>query len=982
MEKKFWRSLGEYNNGNEKEDREKEDIHEDAITKLFDGQTEHTSSNRRDFLKLFGFSLTTATVISSCEKPIHKAIPFFTRPEEVIPGKANYYASTYFDGDDYASVLVKVRDGRPIKIEGNELSPINKGGTSARIQASVLNLYDSARYSGPVSRGKEISWDDADKSILKKLGELKAEEQPIVLLTSTVISPSCKRVIEEFTGMYPNTRHVQYDAISYHGMLEANAACFGKRLIPTYHFNKANVIVSFGADFLANWLSPVEYARQYASTRRVSGENKEMSFHVQVETPLTVTGSNADLRVPIKPSEEMVVLTNIYNSLAIENGFPPVDAPATSVNIENILNELKENKGKSLVIAGSNNPDIQVLVNSINYMLNNYGNTIDINNPQYTKAGNDEDFLSLLDKQSTPGAIFMYNVDPVYDHPSGGDFKQLLKSTSLVVSLNGSPRESDTFAHYICPDSHFLESWNDAKPREDHYSLAQPTIPRLTNSRPFAESLLKWAGNPTNYHDYIKATWEGDIYKLAKTNLSFKSFWNQTLQKGILITTHEKGGAVNFDKNAPGNIRLEKPPTNGLEVVITESVALGSGWAANNPWLQELPDPIGKVAWDNYLAISPRWAEENGLVTGDVVLVKNHFEIPVLVQAGQSYGTASIALGYGKIKNGKVADGVGQNAYKLVSVNEKGRRVYTNNIEVEQTGKKHEFALTQTHHSMEGRAIVREATLSEYRENEYAGNEMHVEFEKHHHTLYPETKFDGFHWAMAVDYNACTGCNTCVIACQAENNIPVVGKDEVRNRRIMHWIRIDRYFGGTPENPSVYHQPVMCQHCDNAPCENVCPVSATNHSNEGINQMSYNRCIGTKYCINNCPYRVRRFNWFKYVQNHAFDFNMNSDKGRLTLNPDVVVRERGVVEKCSFCVQRIQEKKLEAKMENRPLKDGEIQPACVQACPSNALVFGDLKDPNSRVSKLFNESRNYHLLEEIHTLPSVGYLTKIRNNKT
>jgi Fe-S-cluster-containing dehydrogenase component len=397
--------------------------------------------------------------------------------------------------------------------------------------------------------------------------------------------------------------------------------------------------------------------------------------------------------------------------------------------------------------------------------------------------------------------------------------------------------------------------------------------------------------------------------------------------------------------------------------------------------LQELPDPVTSIAWDNFAAVSPTLAIEKGLTTGDVIRINNKVEIPVLVQPGQAHGCISLALGYGRTHAGKAGDQVGVDVSPLLRWNGEGYELSGAVEQMEKIAKGYEFAMTQTHHLMEGRPIVRESTLDKYRENPAAGNEKHKYNEKHKSTLYPATKFEGHHWALMVDLTACTGCSTCVIACQSENNVPVVGKDEVRRRRIMHWMRIDRYYNGKPENPEVVFQPVMCQQCDNAPCENVCPVSATNHSAEGLNQMAYNRCIGTKYCINNCPYKVRRFNWFRYAQNKEFDYNMNSDIGRMVLNPDVTVRERGVVEKCSFCVQRIQEAKLKAKNERRVLKDGDIKPACVQSCPSNALVFGDLNDKNSRVAKLIKDPRNYHLLEEYHTLPSVGYLTKIRNKK-
>ncbi|MFV0265928.1 MAG: 4Fe-4S dicluster domain-containing protein [Draconibacterium sp.] len=415
-------------------------------------------------------------------------------------------------------------------------------------------------------------------------------------------------------------------------------------------------------------------------------------------------------------------------------------------------------------------------------------------------------------------------------------------------------------------------------------------------------------------------------------------------------------------------------------MVLYESVGLIDGSSGINEWLQELPDPVDKISWDNFAAVPVKWAGENGLQNESVITI-NGVELPVFIQPGQAAGTISVALGYGREVAGKVGDGVGINMYPFVSVENGARKFWVAGADVQTTGKTFELALSQTHHSMEGRPIVRETNFSEWQIDPRSGNELKEEHEKHDVSLYPAPEFKGHHWGMAVDLSSCIGCSNCAISCQAENNVQVIGKEEVRNRRIMHWIRIDRYFSNNPENPEVYHQPVMCQHCDNAPCENVCPVSATPHSDEGLNQMAYNRCVGTKYCVNNCPYKVRRFNWFEYVKNDAFDFNSNSELGRMVLNPDVTVRSRGVVEKCSFCVQRIQEKKTAARVAGRKVEDGEIQLACVQSCPADALVFGDLNDPNSKISKYFKNERNYHLLEELHTLPSVGYLTKVRNKK-
>jgi len=925
------------------------------------------SGSRRDFLKLFGFSVASAAVVSSCEKPVQKAIPYLIKPEEIVPGKANYYASTFFDGTEYCSVVVKVRDGRPIKIEGNHQSTVSRGGTSARVQASVLNLYDDARFKEPVLSGNTISWEEVDSWVSSRL----RDGGNTVLITPTVISPSTRDALRKFLQSTPSARWIQYDEVSASGIREAHMDLFGASIIPGFHFDRADYILSFDADFLGTWIAPVEFARDYASTREISTAHPHMSRHVQVESSLSMTGSNADERIPVSPRESVLMLGAIYNSIAAATGHQGIFTQPSFINVDKLVAELLAHREKSLVLSGSNDPDIQKLVAGINLMLGNYASTLDLKQTIMLKQGNDrefEDFVSSLNEGEVDNLIIA-NVNPIY---SLGGF-EAIKKAGFTAYLGSALNETADACQLICPDHHYLEAWGDAEPVKGSYSLQQPCIHPLFNSRAWQDSLIKWAGEQGTYEDLVKFWWESVI---APPDLQGdKQWWVNTLQAGCFVSETEPMAAST--SYTPPELTLD-PPESDLSLILYSPVGLNDGRYANNPWLQELPDPVTKACWDNYLSMSPADASELGL-EDEMVVVLDEVELPVLIQPGQAKGTMSLALGYGREVAGKVGEGVGVNAYKWVS-SRKGHREYTrDNIKLERTAKTYALARTQTQHTMEGRPIVRETTLKEFQSDPSAGNHFHLESEAHSQTLYPEAKFDGYHWGMVVDQNKCTGCNNCVVSCIAENNVAVVGKEEVKNRRIMHWMRIDRYFSDRPENPRVFHQPVMCQHCDNAPCENVCPVSATMHSNEGLNQVAYVRCIGTKYCINNCPYRVRRFNWYKYMNNRKFDFNQNSDLSRLVLNPDVTVRERGVVEKCTLCVQRIQEKKLEAKLEGRPLKDGEVQPACVQSCPSGALVFGNMNDPESAVSKLKKEERNYHLLEQLHTLPSIGYLTKVRN---
>ena len=975
---KYWRSIDELNNPVE---FKKTEIKLELDAKRV-GIGEQSSSSRRDFLKTLGFSLAAASVVASCKKPINKAIPYLIKPEEVTPRMANYYASTYFESNEYCSVLVKVRDGRPIKIEGNNLSSISQQGTTARVQASVLGLYDDARFKSPIKRGSAVTWEEADEYIIKKIEQLKGANKKLVLLTQTIISPSTKKIIEQFLTANPNAQWLQYDAVSASGILKANEGSFGKALVPDYRFEKAKVIVSFGADFLGTWISPVEFTKGYSLGRKVLDKNDEMSRHYQFESGMTLTGSNADVRFPIKPSEEKTILTALYYQLLQANGFMTIAAPGSPVDVKDVVADLLENKEKSIVISGSNDTNIQILVNAINNLLGNYGSTIKLDKTVNTRQGIDADFETFISelKAGEIAGLLCWGANPVYNHPAGSDIKNAIEGLELSVSFADRNDETTNACHWVCPDSHYLESWNDAEPKAGVYSLAQPTVSKLFDSRQVQDSLAKWSGvAEPNYYEFIKKHWKENLFGLQSEFTDARTFWNDVLQKGVFESKNNISEELVYSENGIDEaVLLANSEQKGWEINFYESIAISDGHAANNPWLQELPDPIAKISWDNFAAVPVKWAEENGIVNESVITI-NGIELPVYVQPGQAPDTISVALGYGREIAGKVGDGVGKNMFALSAIENGSKKLWVAGADVKTTDKTFELALSQTHHSMEGRPIVRETTFDEWQLDPTSGNELKKEHEEHDVSLYPEPEFKGHHWGMAVDLSSCIGCGNCSVSCQAENNIQVIGKEQVRNRRIMHWIRVDRYFTNDAENPEVYHQPVMCQHCDNAPCENVCPVSATPHSEEGLNQMAYNRCVGTKYCINNCPYKVRRFNWFQYVNNDKFDFASNTDLGRMVLNPDVTVRSRGVVEKCSFCVQRIQEKKADAKLDGRKLEDGEIQTACVQSCPADALVFGDLKNPDSKISKYFKNERNYHLLEELHTLPSVGYLTKVRN---
>jgi len=981
--KKYYRSIEEYKEIIRSKNGGKLPVKEPEPEFSTEGLSEDEKtgrSTRRDFLKILGFTASYAALASSCEMPVRKAIPYLNQPEEVKPGIANFYASSYYDGHEYCSILVKTREGRPIKIEGNNLSAVTKGGTSARVQASVLSLYDTARLQGPMKDKSGIEWETVDDEIVSKLNEIRVAGGNITLLTNTVISPSTKKAIEGFISAYPGTEWIQYDNISYSAIDDANEANFGLRAIPSYHFDKAEVIVGFNADFLGNWLSPVEYTKQYSRSRSLMNGNDVLSKHIQYESYMSLTGSNADARVSIRPSDELVVLLNLYNELAGEAQMEKVQVRKSPVDVIAVAEELKEHMGRSLVVSGTNDFHIQSTVNAINYLLGNYGETIDLNNTFNLYKGDDQEMeqLTLRMESGDVDALICYGVNPVYDFVSAKRFTGGMKNVGLTVSFSPVMDETASLCQYVLPDNHYLESWNDAEPKKNHFSLYQPTIPKIFNTRQAQQSMLIWGGSKKDYLGFMKSFWKENIFTQQNLISSFDHFWNQCVHDGIYALPAEEQVQPAF---APQDLTEGNTATHdGWELVIYEKMSLGDGRNANNPWLQEMPDPISSAVWDNYVCIAPSDAEELGLKNEDVVLVDGDIKLPVYVQPGQAKRTIGIACGYGRTSAGRVADGIGKNVFHLQEVKNGYRQLAGKKISFEQVaGETYPLALTQVHNTMEGRAIVRETTLEEWKKDPKSGNEMHKDILELNLSLYEVPDFDGYHWGMAINLNACTGCGACVIACQAENNVAVIGKEEVKNRRIMHWIRIDRYYSDEADNPEVTHMPVMCQHCDNAPCENVCPVAATPHSNEGLNMMAYNRCIGTRYCMNNCPYKVRRFNWFEYSDNEEFPYNFSNEQEKLVLNPDVTVRSRGVVEKCSLCTQRIQDVKLKAKLENRTIREGELKTACQQACPGDAIVFGDMNDKNSEISKLLVNPRTYQLLEQLHTLPSVSYVTKVRN---
>ena len=946
-------------------------------------------TTRRDFLSIVGFSATAAT-LAACRAPEQKAVPLPVASDAMVAGVANYYATTCGGCASACSLVVKQRDGRPIKVEGNEASSLFGGGTCAAGQATVLSLYDSERLHGPLWQGKPTEWPQLDEEIAAGLKAATAKQGKIVLLSSTITSPSLREVIARWGREFPTFRHVTYDPVSASALRAASAQAFGRPVVPHYAFDRARVIVSLDADFLGTWLSPVEFARQYARGRSL---DRQPSLHVQFEPGMSVTGSNADQRIAVAPSALGAIALALLGRIARSANEPdaagaagPDPASVDKAQLDAVAAELWKHRGESLVVSGANDVATQLVVHALNRLLGNIGKTLDLERPSLQLQGDDAAMADLV-AQMQRGEIhtlIIHGANPAFDYIDGAGFAKALSRVALSISTADRRDETTAAVTAVCPDHHFLESWGDAEPVTGYLSLAQPTIAPLYDTRAFAESLLRWVDDKTSHYAFVRDYWRTSVMPRQKLLTSFDAFWDATLERGVLeldpATDAAPAPPAGEDwRPAAAAIREDVQRAAGhddrYELAVFESVGLRDGRHANNPWLLEMPDPISKVTWGNVAMIAPKLADKLGVRGGDVIAMTTAagtLELPVFLQPGQHGRTISVALGFGRQAAGKAGNGIGGNAFPFTSVVRGARRMWADGVAVVATGRHEKIAGTQSHFDMEGRPIVLETTRAELGKPE-ASEELA--------NLWNERPQGEKSWGLSIDLDSCTGCSACVVACQAENNVAVIGKDQVERQRIMHWIRIDRYYHGSEDNPQSLHQPMMCQHCGHAPCETVCPVLATTTSSEGLNQQVYNRCIGTRYCANNCPYKVRRFNWYNYTGNPRFDYNMANPVGRLVLNPDVTVRSRGVMEKCSMCVQRIAAGKNAAVKRGTPLKDGEVKTACQQVCPTDAIVFGDLNDPKSAVAQRARNERTYRVLDDLGTRPNVSYLKKVRHGQ-
>ena len=1015
--KKYWKSVEELNeNSSVVEALRNNEFTEEIPVAEFLGDKEALSSSatsRRDFLKFVGFS-TAAASLAACQGPVRKSIPYVVQPEQVIPGVGEYYATTAFDGFDFANILVKSREGRPIKIETNKLTGAGIAA-NARVHASVLSLYDSMRVKNPRMGGKVASWEDVDAKVKASLDSARTSGGQVVLLTGTLASPSTEKLIGEFLAKVPNSRHVVYDAISSSDALDAFEQAYGERALVNYDFSKASLIVSVGADFLGDWQGG-GYDAGYAQTR--VPRNGNMSRHIQMESCMTLSGAAADKRIPMTAAEQKQALLKIYN-VVTGAGVSTRNLGAKEDAVMKAAQQLKAAGSGAVLVSGIQDVNAQLLVLAINQALGSAAFTTA--GARMIRKGSNRAVQQLLADLNAGSVhtLIMSGVNPAYSMPDAKSFVAGLKKTKLSVTFTMREDETAEVAGITAAAPHYLETWNDYILTKGTYSLSQPVIRPLFNTRQFQDSLMIWGGMTGTFYDYIKAN---------SASYLGGSTWNKVVHDGYVSfgSSAAAGGSVN-GAAAAAALAASKD-VKGMELFLYSKTGMGDGQQANNPWLQEFPDPITRVSWDNYITVSHADAEKlelkneivaNGGLNGSYVNITvggtKLENVPVIVQPGQAVGTIGLALGYGRVAGMKEEMKVGVNAYSLYK-----NFADVQAVTIEKAAGEHEFACVQSQKTLMGRGdIIKETTLEIFNTKDASVWNV-IPTVSLDHSPVEATKVDlwegfdrsvGHHFKMSIDLNQCTGCGACVIACHAENNVPVVGKSEVRRSRDMHWLRIDRYYsseetfagdnerkdkfdglfgdkgslGGfnemesASENPQVAFQPMLCQHCNHAPCETVCPVAATSHGRQGQNHMAYNRCVGTRYCANNCPYKVRRFNWFLYNNNAEFDYHMNDDLGRMVLNPDVTVRSRGVMEKCSFCIQKTQLTILTAKREGRQVRVDEFETACSAACSTGAIQFGDVNNEESAVAKLMKDDRMYHVLEHVGTKPNVFYHVKVRN---
>lgn len=924
--------------------------------------------SRRDFLKVMGASLALGGLTGCVKQPEEKIVPYVKAPEDLVPGKPRYYATAFTMGGYAMGVLAKSHMGRPTGIEGNPDHPASSGATDAYATASLLDLYDPDRSQTVLRNGEPSSWEKFfEAARLQLAAQRNLKGAGLRILTQNITSPTLGWQLENLLALYPNAHWHQYEPCGLDNLREGTKQLFGSYLQPRYRFDKADVILSLDGDFLGTGIAHVRHAHDFANRRRVRGATVDMNRLYAAESTPSITGAMADHRFRMRASD----VEGFARAVAAELGVRGVTAPDGSADAKTLFmlaRDLQGHRGASIVYPGDHQPPVvHALAHAMNVALGNVGATVEYTDPVEVRAANHAQSLQQLAGDCAKGSVDMLLIlggNPVYDAPADVRLAEVLKKVPFSVHLGTHENETSKICNWHLPESHYLESWSDARAYDGAASIIQPLILPLYSTKSGHEVLDALTGNSRTGDEIVRLSW---IAKKGETD--FDVWWRKCLSDGVI-----EGTALPARNVVVTSIDWEfsSPPPAGMEIMFRPDPSVFDGRFANNAWLQELPKQMTRLTWENVALMSPATMEQHDLQNGDVVELTfngSSVQAPAWLMPGHPDNAVTLHLGYGRTAAGRVGNGIGANAYALRSTRTPW---FGNGVEVRKTGEWTRVASTQEHWSMEGRPIIREATVEEYRAHpEFAKHMSHVPTQKE--SFYPPFEYDGYAWGMAIDLNSCTGCNACMIACQSENNIPVVGKAQVERGREMHWIRIDRYYVGNElENPGVAVMPVACQHCENAPCEPVCPVAATTHDHEGLNVMTYNRCVGTRYCANNCPYKVRRYNYLQYSDTETKSL-------QLAHNPDVTVRNRGVMEKCTYCVQRISAARIEAKKENRLIRDGEIVTACQAACPAQAITFGDINDKNSKVAKMKAEPRDYSLLAELNTKPRTSYLAKLRN---
>jgi molybdopterin-containing oxidoreductase family iron-sulfur binding subunit len=936
-------------------------------------EDEDAEEGRRNFLKLMGASLALAGLTACTRQPTEHIMPYVRQPEDLIPGKPLYYATAATLGGVANGVLVESHEGRPTKIEGNPEHPATLGACDVFSQASVLGLYDPDRSQALTLEGEISSWGTLTNALRDALNAQKSKNGAgIRILTETVTSPTLASQLGAIRKAYPESKWHQWEPAGPHSARAGASLAFSQPTNTYYNLANANTIVSLDSDFLASGVASLRYARQFAARRRVRGNQTAMNRLYVVEPMPTPTGAKADHRLPLRAADIEVFAGALATALGAAKG--PVNGANHDVYkwIGAIARDLKRNQGASLVIAGEYQPAaVHALAHVINAALGNVGKTVFYTDPIEANPVDQVASLQDLVKDLDAGAVDLLLVvggNPVFTAPVEWGMGDRIQKARLRAHLSLYHNETSEVCQWHVPETHYLETWGDARAFDGTVTIQQPLIQPLYGGRSANQFLQMLTDAPdTSPYEIVKGYWASQ-HKGA----DFEAWWRRAVHDGVVADTAlpTKAPAIHSERITA---RIEAPKLGGkLEVMFRPDPTIYDGRFANNGWLQELPKPITKLTWDNAAIVSTATAHRLKAATGDMVQLTyqgRSLRAPVFIQPGHIDGAVTLHLGYGRTKAGRAGTGMGFNPYGLRTSQ---ALWHDTGLEVRKISGTYEFATTQYDHVLDAsRHIIHKGDIEDYKKNPesvHAGAETPAKGL----TLYPEWKYEGYAWGMAIDLNACTGCGACVAACQAENNIAVVGKDQVRRGRAMHWIRVDSYYEGEVNNPEIYNQPVPCMQCENAPCELVCPVQATNHSSEGLNDMVYNRCVGTRYCSNNCPYKVRRFNFYQYS-----DYETPSLK--LLHNPDVTVRSRGVMEKCTYCVQRINAAKIDAEKQDRKVRDGEIQTACQATCPAEAIVFGNINDPNSRVSKMKAEKANYGLLAELNTRPRTTYLATLRN---